>query len=141
MKELTVQFSGKKSSSEELEYFQKTNDTPLPNNFLEFFKEYEGCRVKENTFQDRFTISRFLNLNSERNASVTKIYNTYIEEEGVKHWLPFATDPGGWVFCMSLAEDTYGQIFVDRFGLGEENPFEFVAPSLEVFINGLEAEE
>lgn len=141
MKNLSITYSGNKSSNEDIKDFEQKNKIKLPSNFLELFEEYEGCAAKEDTYQDKYTVQVFLPLKSKRNPSIEKIFDVYLEENNTDQWLPFATDPGGWVFCMSLAEDTYGQIFVDRFGLGEENPFEFIAASLEEFINGLEAEE
>ena len=141
MRDLTIIYSGKQSEKTQIERFQKLNEIDIPGYFIEFFIRYEGCRVKENTFQDKYTLTRFLNLSSDRNASIEKIFSTYVEEECVKHWLPFAIDPGGWVFCLSLEQNTYGQVFVDRFDLGEENSFAFVAPSLEAFIDGLYSEK
>jgi hypothetical protein len=40
-----------------------------------------------------------------------------------------------------LNDEIKGQVWIDKFDNGDENPFEFVSPSFEELINGLKTEE
>jgi hypothetical protein len=63
--------------------------------------------------------------------------NKFYEYHG---WLPFAIDPGGWVFNLSIRDDqTHGQVWIHRFDSGEPDPFAYVAPSFQAFLRGLTA--
>ncbi len=53
--------------------------------------------------------------------------------------LAFAHDPGGWHFCLSFDEDTFGKIIVNRWtDHAPEEQFVVIADSFEEFICGLE---
>ncbi|MBK9580663.1 MAG: SMI1/KNR4 family protein [Saprospiraceae bacterium] len=54
--------------------------------------------------------------------------------------IPFAYDPGGWHFCLSFDEDTFGKVVVNRWSDHlPEDQFIVIADSFEEFINGLTA--
>ncbi|MEH0155546.1 SMI1/KNR4 family protein [Limibacter armeniacum] len=141
MQELTIEIQGKKVTLEELTSFEKELDMTLPDIYKEVLLKYGGSRVKENTYSSKASISFFLSLSSKRNATAKNIIETYKEEYGAALWLPFATDSGGWVFNISIAKDTYGQVWIDKFDSGDSDPFEYVSPSLEEFIDSLKSSE
>lgn len=89
----------------------------------------------ENLF---FPIQRilFLTTNSKNIASIGKIYEGHLSA-GFKEFIPFAIDPGGWDYNFSFDEQSFGQIWINSFDDNEENPFSFVASSLEEFVDGL----
>ena len=141
MKNLTIENQISETKEEEIIIFFKEKDIKVPDNYIGLISKYGGARINENYYKDKYCIQNILPLYSKRNASIEKIIETYLEEENTENWLPFAIDPGGWVFVISLYKDTYGQIFIDRFDSGEENPFVFVTDSLDEFINGLHPAE
>ncbi len=56
--------------------------------------------------------------------------------------IAFAHDPGGWHFCLSLDEDTYGKIIINRWtDHTPEDQFLVIANSFEEFIDGLKKGE
>ena len=57
--------------------------------------------------------------------------------------LPFAIDGGGYRFCISLNEKTYGQVFFlmeELLSVDAQSAHLFLAYSLEEFINELQPE-
>jgi hypothetical protein len=137
MKELTTTYKVDLKDREITE-FERRNVFPLPLYFRSFLLKYNGASVKETYYNGKPTFSSFLALVSERNSSIEKVIEAYKTDLETDQWLPFASDSGGWVYCISIAPETLNQVWVDRFDSGEENPFRFVAPSFEEFINGLE---
>lgn len=52
-------------------------------------------------------------------------------------WLPFGSDNVSRNLCYSLNPDTFGQIFIYSPYEGSEDPFDFLSPTLEDFVNAL----
>lgn len=61
-------------------------------------------------------------------------------EEGVgrNDLIPFAIDPGGRLFYVSIGESDNGCVYYDVIGLVAEGPVRKIADSLETFISNLE---
>jgi hypothetical protein len=123
-----------------MRHIESIISSPLSEYFKDFLKQNGGLSHYERYFID----------NSQTQWEVKK-YLTYVElykltEEflqSYKHKLvPFAYDSGGWHFCLSFDEDTYGKIIINRWTdhLPEEQ-FLVIADSFEEFINGLKTEE
>jgi hypothetical protein len=132
---------------EEIENFCTINEIPIPNSIKEFLLEYEGCGIAdENSYYydsdgNCHEINQILYLkeSDEGGASIQAIYKGHLFYNN-KGFIPFAIDSGGWDYNVSISEETYGQVWVDKFDSGEENPMHYVADSFEKFINNLEDE-
>jgi len=146
MKNLKIEHQNKSEINDSIiADFETKMNVKIPANLTEFLKLYSGASVAENTYLNiergtYYTISYICELYSEFNPSIEKLiignqFYEYLE------WIPLGIDHGGWVFNLSTAHDKFGQVWVNKFDSGDENPFEFVANSLEDFINGLRTEE
>ena len=102
----------------------------------ELFLNYAGLSVLECTYKDKnghvWIINAF-----DYVASTAELTKEFIEH-GWGHKLPFAFDSGGWHFCLSFEEDTFGKIIMNRWSLPPEDQFLIISDSLEEFINGLQ---
>lgn len=140
MKDLIVLRKSKEITQSDIDNLELNIELTLPNFLKELILNYGGCRVRKNMFTERFFVLRFLTPQSNRTISIEKLFGSYKASEDPRSWLPFAIDSGGWVFNVSITEETYGQVWVDRFDSGDEDSHTFVASSLEEFIEGLEEE-
>lgn len=138
MRKLTKKDIGKSISQSELQEFELRSNYILPGYFRNFLLEYNGSSVKENKFGTH-SFTTFLPLKSTRSASIEIILEGYKSDLNTDKWLPFAIDSGGWVFVISLEEKTNGQVWIDKFDSGLEDPFEYLAPSFEDFLNALQS--
>jgi hypothetical protein len=117
------------------------NSPPVPKFFVEFLDEYQGAKVAEYLFTDKkstgwimgfiMKIQEALALTAEFTAANNK--NSFV---------PFASNAGGWHFCICLGENDYGAIYVNRWtDHTPENAFVKIADALEEFVDGLTTEE
>ena len=128
------------SNDDILELESKYN-IQIPKYFISFIENYGGTSTKEIVYNDRFWVNFFLPIKSDINSSILSIKEGQIFNYNDNTWLPFAIDSGGWAFCIALKEEIKGQVWIDKFDSGDENPFEFVAPTFESFIDNLKTEE
>ena len=140
MKTLTKWGHPYKTSEEEIYFLGSKIGQDIPADLKEVILKYAGNRVKEALFEERYFLDSFLEIKSEVNISITSVLEVLISEMNQEIWLPFAVDQGGWAFLYSIAPETFGQIWIFKAGIGEDDPFYFVASSLEDFVNGLEEE-
>ena len=144
MKKLIVNKDKRRVKSEEdINDFEHQFDIVMPNELRVFFLRYEGLYLDETESYFKVSSGRFYEINKvlflfegESGASVEAILAGH-EEEGLKGFIPFAIDSGGWDYCVSVNPETYGQVWIDKFDSGEEDPMEFVTDSFEDFIDGL----
>lgn len=141
MKILTITSPGRPITPADLAAVEERAGLSFPAYFRDFLLKYSGCLVKEGCYEGVSSISGFLPLRSSRSASIEMILEGYRMDHNTREWLPFAIDAGGWIYAISLAEATYGQVWLDRFNSGENNPFKFIAASFESFIDQLSDEE
>jgi hypothetical protein len=133
MKELTI---APRAGKRYLKLLENAIGGSLPVSLNEVILKYAGLRVLEDTYEDKskvlWEIQSFDNV-----ASMVDLTKEFI----VKGWgkkLPFAFDPGGWHYCLSFDEDTYGKVIVNRWTDHEEkDQFLLIAESFEEFIEGL----
>lgn len=146
MKKLTVKKDVRRiSSREEIAQFELDKNIKFPEVLTSFLLEYEGLYLsdKESYFVNKKGYLEELNCvlflrksDDLSGASIEAILDGH-REDGRTNFIPFGTDSGGWDYCISVDLKTYGQVWVDKFDSGENDPMEFVAESLEEFINGL----
>jgi SMI1 / KNR4 family (SUKH-1) len=124
--------------------FEKEICIVLPDYFRNFLIQNSGVITDECIFEKRYDVAQFLHLNPVGNApSIKRIWEAHLFYE-VKGYFPFALDARCWDINFSLKKETYGQIWVnceeDNYETAEEC-YQFVAGSLDDFINGLERRE
>ncbi|MGJ8733359.1 MAG: SMI1/KNR4 family protein [Cellulophaga sp.] len=119
----------------------------VPDVLKNFLLLYEGLYLNEEESYYKTKLGSTYEVNSvlylyksESGASIESILEGHLEE-GIKGFVPFAIDSGGWDYCVSINQETSGQVWVDKFDSGEENPMEFVSESFEDFISNLGSEE
>ncbi len=134
MKKLTVR---PRLGSGNIKLIERELGQSLPDDFKDFIINNAGLSHYECLFKD-----------SEGNIWEVSQYNQYKDligllrefknnELGLK--VCFAFDPGGWHYCLSFDEDTYGKIVVNRWTDHEESErLVVIAQNFEEFINGLE---
>lgn len=125
--------------------FEEKHKIKFPLELNEFLLVYEGYSFsdEESFFKTKdgtYEVNRVLYLwENEIGASVEAIFegHKFYNTEG---FIPFIIDSGGWDFNISIKPETYGQIWVNKFDNGEDEPFVFVAKSLQEFLEGLTSE-
>lgn len=124
----------------EFNFIEKELNILLPQILKDYLKKYGGMSIVECTFYTNekkdFQLGQFLMFDEILNLS-----KEFLREYHRK-LVPFAYDGGGWHFCLSFDEDTYGKIIINRWTdhLPEEQ-FLVIAESFEEFINGLKRED
>lgn len=104
--------------------------------FKEIISEYGGKSIYENHYIDKngivWVFGAFVDF-----ALIYKLTKQF-KENGWGLKVPFAYDQGGWHFCLSFDEETYGKIIVNRWtDHSPEEQFAVIADSFEAFIHGL----
>lgn len=137
MKKLTIRPRLGERSIQLLERLVNHN---FSTNFSDFLKENAGLSHFECIYQDvngiKWEVSQY-NLFPDLHG-LTKEFIA----NGLGKKIPFAYDPGGWHFCLSFDEDTFGQIFINRWtDHSKEEQLLKIADSFEEFIDGLQVRE
>jgi len=115
-----------------------------PNDIRNHFLQYNGGEPLMYIFVDQdgdeFIVQQFIPI-KYGHRTIDALLNNLRNENILPNWLiPFADDPGGDLFCISLSQETYGQIFIWEHEVidNDENPAYFISESLEQFINSLQ---
>jgi len=132
-----MEYTEQKLTIEELQDFENKLDTKLPESYKEFILENNGGIPEKRYFGD-YAISRFFSIKYGEDGGKIEYVKRVLGNAIPKEFLPMADDEGGWLFCLSLAEDTYGQIY---FCPLDRNEVELIANSFEEFLGGLTEEE
>jgi hypothetical protein len=100
MRKLTTESSFEIPSEEEILQFELSTGVPLPSSLKKFYSLQDPTRTKEclTTINEReYCINTFYPFTSERSNSLFRMYELSKEFlEGA--FIPFAGDPGGWLF-------------------------------------------
>lgn len=140
MKSLEIIDAGASINMEEIMRFEELNEFVLPAYLRDFFLKYNGAETKEAVYKEKYIVNNFLPLKKGRNASVEQILPAVRSlEEGINRsdLIPFAIDPGGRPFYVSIAGEDEGAVFFDRMGLGYKVQVVRIADSFSAFINEL----
>lgn len=147
MKILTVKFVLNGVQQEDMLFFE-ANNLRLNGNQRQFVLDYGGKKVRENCyiFEDNYYIvSMLLPVKICNNPSIESILPIIRDtEEGIgrEDLLPFAIDPGGNPFYISIVASDYGNVYIDTLNSrGFAEPILKIANSFEEFINGLQPED
>ena len=145
MKHITFTSGNPHITEHDIIQLEKETKRVFPDSFKEFILKQNGGSAKEIVFTElngnHHIISYFLPLLEGRNGSVKKDILLVNDERPIVEWLPFGFDPGGWVFCICLKDESYGKIHLFRMDKIYEENFDYVCESFEDFINGLRTEE
>lgn len=141
MKKLTIKGVKERfSKTAEFTSLEKKFKISFPKPLKRLLLQYEGCHTLQHIYlnQDIFySINNFLYIKEHSIGACVEAILGGHEYYGDHGYIPFAIDAGGWDFNVSIRPETLGQIWINKFDSGEENPFEFVCENLETFINGL----
>ena len=108
----------------------------LPNEFKGFIVSNAGLSHYECLFADSHGNSWEVSQYNQYKDLIGLVRDFKDKELGLK--ICFAHDPGGWHYCLSFDEDTYGKVIVNRWTDHEEkDQFLVIAESFEEFIDGL----
>lgn len=147
MKELTILIPAREAKNfmEDLSYLENKCSIQIPEYLKLFMTKYAGCKTHERVYRKKNSgfesVTAFLYIKAEdRRASMEAIYEGHLYY-GIKGFIPFGIDSGGWDYNVSINTETYGQVWVNQFDSGEENSVVFVANSFEEFIDGFMTEE
>lgn len=134
MKELTI---APRTGKRYLQLLESAIGSPIPNSLKDILIKYAGLSVVENTFKDSSNTEWELKT-FDYVPSIIDLTKEFIEGGWGKK-LPFGFDPGGWHYCLSFEEESFGKVMVNRWTDHVlEDQFIVIADSLEDFINGLE---
>ena len=125
-------------TEEELSAFEYQYDVALPKDFKEHYLQYNGGyppyeNVKGK--QHRFTINSFYPIKYGV-LPIEKIISDY-EKSGIvfEDKIPFAYDNGGNIYLISVAQNTYGYIYIVEAERAEDKAFVLVSESFTDFLN------
>ncbi len=109
----------------------------MPALLREILDNYSGLRITEDYFIDKnnrdWIIASFDNF-----ASIYNLIKEF-QNSGWGKKIPFGYDEGGWHFCLSFDEDTFGKVVVNRWTDHlPDDQFVVIADTFEEFINGLQ---
>ncbi len=108
--------------------------------FRFFMKGNAGFSHRENTFID-FEKTIWTIIVFENFSTIYKLTDEFASN-GWGKMIPFASELGGWHFCLCMEEKDHGSIYVNRWTDHlPEGQFLKIADSFEEFINGLKTEE
>lgn len=146
MKELKKDSFYIKINVDGINYFESKYSVKLPQYLIDFILQYNGSGVEEWIYTNKtnYVINSFLPLKLDKNSSVEQ-FLPFIrdKEEGIGRddLIPFAIDPGGRPFLVSIGSNDERVVYYSTVGMGEETPIRKIANSFEEFINGLQTEE
>jgi hypothetical protein len=149
MKDLLIKKENRRIKSiQEIELFENEKQLIFPEQLKQLFLKYEGCRIDENQSYYKDSDNNVYEINQFLYLRDSELGGTSIEAilEGHKFYkiegfIPFAIDSGGWDYNISIKNNSYGEIWINKFSPGEEDSMFFVSSSLDKFIDGLGNEE
>ncbi|MFO0942515.1 MAG: SMI1/KNR4 family protein [Pirellulales bacterium] len=108
---------GPKVSEKDLQVVEETIKTKIPNQLRDHVLYYNGGQPIPNSISvedERFEIHEFIEFKSKNgSALVDCMRNLHMQDTPFfpEHLLPFARDPGGDYFCISLRKKDLGSIW------------------------------
>ncbi len=152
MQQLTIRKGFVPLDMEDITHVETRFNIVFPPDFIAFMQLYQGAMVRENCFmhphpldhENYIYITDFSEVKFKgHNFSIERWLENFI---GMKEdlpsiyyglWLSFGSDDCSRNLCYSLNPETFGQIFLYSPYDGSEDPFDFLSPSLEDFVNAL----
>jgi hypothetical protein len=147
MRKLTLDFEQPANTLESIKNLENNLKITLPNDFINFLFLNSGGFPKECLFPSKqddmaYIIQFFYTVNSNRDDySLEKYIKTLHENFMSNHFIPFANDPGGWMYVVSTREKDYNHVYFYRPDEPEDNCLTYLSSSFEGFINNLRSPE
>ncbi|ASE60799.1 SMI1/KNR4 family protein [Chryseobacterium indologenes] len=135
-----------KITIDDIQSFEKSLKIKLPEDFKEHYLKYNGGIPDNKCFYmqafDTFVeISRFFSIKNvdEKGQKIEDVYtNLAIKQDILQpHYLPFAKDWGGNLFCINLKLNDIFILYLDM-GVVEKGSIRFLTRGFENFIEMLE---
>ncbi|MEQ8363871.1 MAG: SMI1/KNR4 family protein [Cyclobacteriaceae bacterium] len=145
MKKLEYQKNNRRIQSlQDIWSFELTHNIEFRDVLKEFLLKYEGVRLADSNkyyyscghILQELNQVVYLNKSDQGGASIESILEVH-KEEGILDFIPFGTDSGGWDYNISINKETYGQVWVNKFDIGDTDSMEYVTSSFEEFIDNL----
>ena len=115
--------------------FEKSYNLKLPEEYINHILQENGGYPEKDECED-CVIASFYSIKYGRNNVAEVIHNLQtIENVLPKDLFPFAYDQGGNDFCISLAKEDYGKIYIWYHDTGGEK--KFLANSFDDFMSKL----
>jgi cell wall assembly regulator SMI1 len=152
MQELTFFSPAVPLDLQDIAHVESRFNIVFPADFIAFMQLYQGATVWQCLFPDPLStdpeeyiqITNFSEVKFKgHNLSIERWLENFFEMKdelpSIYHgiWLPFGSDDVSRNLCYSLNPETFGQIFLYSPYEGSEDPFEFMSPTLEDFVNAL----
>ena len=128
-------------TAEELTAFEYQYDIALPKDFKEHYLQYNGGYPPYENVKGKqhlFTINSFYPIKYGV-LPVEKIISDY-EKSGIvfEDKIPFAYDNGGNIYLISVAQNTYGYIYIVEAERAGDKAFVLVSESFTDFLNSFQ---
>jgi hypothetical protein len=126
----------------EIKLLQKyiSNESEMPEGFFDFLNKYQGAKLLEFIFVDRNKTTWVLGF-IMKFTEMLELTQEYFNENKQNYFIPFASDAGGWHFCLSFQKKDFGSVYIYRWSdYKPEDAYLKIANSFEEFIDGLQSE-
>lgn len=131
---IILEESQKKLSPEELAAFEQQYNVSLPEDFVQFYLNYNGGYLPESDEDNPYLLGGFLPIKYGR-VPIEEHYKDLTESfPELKGLIPFAYDDGGNLFLLSSKESDFGKVYI---WLMDETELDFVSNSFSSFLNEL----
>ena len=132
-------------TEDELDAVEAQIGQSLPQSLREHYAEYNGGQLQNFAFSapDGQTVElhAFLAMDPEDEGEFEETYQQARVDPGYLpgDLVPFATDPGGALFCISETPETAGQVFLFNPEEADDpdTALVYLAPSLREFVEGM----
>ncbi|HLO43054.1 MAG TPA: SMI1/KNR4 family protein [Leadbetterella sp.] len=126
----------KRIGEKSLDLLDKLIGFELPFLLRQILINYSGLSIEQDYYIDKngneWILAAFDNFNS-----IYKL-TTEFKDSGWGNKIPFGYDEGGWHFCLSFDEETFGKVLINRWTDHlPEDQFVIIADYFEEFIDGL----
>ena len=137
--------AGKGLTEDELDEVEAEIGQSLPQSLREHYAEYNGGELENYAFSapDGQTVElhEFLRMDPDGDGEFEEMFRQARVDPGYLpgELVPFATDPGGALFCVSETPDSAGQVFLFNPEEADDpdTALVYLAPSLRELIEGM----
>ncbi|WP_019988888.1 SMI1/KNR4 family protein [Rudanella lutea] len=142
MKTLTLKSSCLSITNKEILETEATLGIILPEDYKAFLLLSNGGYPLESEFKKEddwsFGVQLFYGICSVTDQSIVFYASMFHQKFMSKHFIPFAHDPGGWMFVISTRDQDYGHVYFYRPDEPEDDCLTHLTNSFEEFIDKLQ---
>lgn len=145
---LKIHKSEKAISEQDIKDLENRFKLKLPKELREFYLKFNGGYPEKREFVlkngKRIGIHSFYSVKFGK-TTLEKTLNDFLTDEPVffpQNMIPFAYDPGAFIFCIATDEENKGNVFFwQHTKLGTDKELLFLSSSLNKFLDSLIGEE